>query len=135
MERREARRYVGGNDSMEVIASFAPQGDREVQFIFRDASSLADLEDEQIEDFADAVIMVFRGYDKMGVSSFNVCTFSGPVGEKLPHYSLHVKIISRPPVQAFYRNDSGPLERLHHEPDIEMEPEAMAEALKPFFGE
>ena len=119
---------------MAVIASYAPQGNREVQIIFREISSLAELSEPEIADFADCLIKLLCGYKQMGVNSFNLSTFSAPLGEKLDHYSLHAKLISRPVLQPFYRNDTGILERLHYEADIEIEPEVVATKLRAFFA-
>ena len=118
---------------MAVIASYAPQGNREVQIIFREISNLAELTEPEIIDFADCVIRLLYGYKQMGINSFNLSTFSAPLGERLDHYSLHAKLISRPVLQPFYRNDTGILERLHYEADIEIEPEVVAKELKALF--
>jgi galactose-1-phosphate uridylyltransferase len=132
-EKRIGERYIGGNDRISVLASYAPQGNREVQIIFKDVSNLAELDELQIGDFADCVIRILSGYEQMGVGSFNLSTFSGPMGEKLDYYFLNAKIISRPLPQPFYRNDTGILERFHYEADIEMLPEVVAQTMKAFF--
>jgi len=129
-EKKRGERYIGGKGSVAVIASYAPQGNREVQVIFREISNLAELSEPEIADFADCVIKLLRGYKQMGVNSFNLSTFSAPLGESLEHYSLHAKLISRPVLQPFYRNDTGILERLHYEADIEIEPEVVAQTMR-----
>jgi galactose-1-phosphate uridylyltransferase len=133
-ERKRGERYIGGCGSVSVIASFAPQGNREVQLIISGASSLAQLREEQIGDFAHAVVKILLCYHQMGVNSFNLSTFSAPEGEGLDYYSLNAKVISRPIMQPFYRNDTGIMERLHYETaDIEIEPEEVARAMRGFF--
>ena len=132
-EKKRGERYIGGKGSVAVIASYAPQGNREVQIIFREISNLAELSEPEIIDFADCVIRLLYGYKQMGINSFNLSTFSAPLGERLDHYSLHAKLISRPVLQPFYRNDTGILERLHYEADIEIEPEVVAKELKALF--
>lgn len=135
-EKKRGERYIGSNDSLSVIASYAPQGNREVQIIFREVCNLANLDEPQIADFADCLIKLLYGYKQMGVNSFNLSTFSGPLGESLDYYSLHAKLISRPALQPFYRNDTGILERLHYEADIELEPEVVALKMRePFEGD
>lgn len=133
-EKKRGERFVSENDSVTVIASFAPQGNREFHIIFKDAVSVADLDEKLCADFASAVIGILRFYHHSGVDSFNLTTFSAAIGEKAPFYKLNAKIIARPRVQALYRNDSGVLERFHYETDIEMEPEVLAKAAKDFFG-
>lgn len=124
---------IGNKGSGSLLDSYAPQGNREVQLIFSESSNLTEVTEKEIEDFARCVIRVLQGYHQMGVNSFNLSTFSGPIGEKLEYYSLAAKIISRPWLQPVYRNDTGFLERLHYEADIELLPELLAEELKPLF--
>ena len=128
-ERQRRERYIGENDSVAALASFAPQGNREAQIVFKGASSLIDLGDAEIVDFADCIVRLLKSYKEMGVNSFNLSTFSAPMGEQFRYYSLHAKLISRPVLQPFYRNDTGILERFHHEADIEVMPETFAESM------
>jgi UDPglucose--hexose-1-phosphate uridylyltransferase len=133
-EGRRGERFIGENESVAALASFAPQGNREVQVVFKGTSNLTDLQDRDIARFADCVVRLLRGYKAMGVNSFNMSTFSAAMGERLDYYSLHAKLISRPVLQPFYRNDTGILERFHHEADIEVMPEAFAESARQSWG-
>jgi len=132
-EKRRGERYIGEHNSVAVIAPFAPQGNREALIIFRGSSNLMGLRPEEASDFADCVVRLLRAYDRMGINSFNLCTFSARLGEEVPYYCLHAKLISRPVFQPFYRNDTGILERFHYEADIETPPEDTARKLKAFF--
>lgn len=132
-ERQRGERYIGENDCVAALASFAPQGNREVQIVFKETGNLMDLSDREIAGFADCVIKLLKGYKRMGVNSFNMSTFSAPLGDRLKYYSLHAKMISRPVLQPFYRNDTGILERFHHEADIEVMPETFAENMRECF--
>ena len=134
-ERRVGERYIGENGAVAAIASFSPQGNREVQIIFKRAASLADLEDEEIAGFAAAAVRLLAAYKQAGVNSFNLSSFSAPMDEAPEHYALHAKLISRPVLQPFYRNDTGILERFHHEADIEVMPEAFAAAARDLWKE
>ena len=134
-EEKRGERFIASLGSVSVMASYAPQGNREVLFLFHQVSNLAGLSKNQIADLAACVIGALHGYSEMGINSFNLSTFSGPLGEDLEYYSLHAKLISRPLYQPFYRNDTGALERLHYESDIEMEPEVVAQELRAFLRE
>lgn len=134
-ERRRGERYIGENGAVAAVASFSPQGNREVQIIFRRAANLADLEDSDIAGFAGAITRLLAAYKQAGVNSFNLSSFSAPMGEGPEHYALHAKLISRPVLQPFYRNDTGILERLHHEADIDVMPEAFAAAARRLWEE
>jgi len=133
-ERERGERYIGEDESVAAFASFAPQGNREIQIVFKGTSNLMDLQDEEIAGFAECVLRLLKAYKGMGVNSFNMSTFSGPMGERLDYYSLHAKLISRPVLEPFYRNDTGILERFHHEADIEVMPESFAEKARGFWG-
>ena len=132
-EKRRGERYIGERNSVAVIASYAPQGNREIQIICRETSNLMELSEPEIADFADCLVKLLRGYKQMGVNSFNLSTFSAPLGERLDYYCLHAKLISRPAFEPFYRNDTGILERFHYEADIEVIPEDVAETMRVFF--
>ena len=129
-ERQRGQRYIGENGSVAALASFAPQGNREVQIIFKGTSNLMDLRDGEIGGFADCVVRLLKIYKGMGVNSFNISTFSGPMGSNAEYYSLHAKLILRPVLEPFYRNDTGILERFHREADIDVMPEAFAESAR-----
>lgn len=129
-EKEIGERFISENDSLAVIASYAPRGFREICFIFKEASNFTDLNTKQISDFAEAIEKVLQGYRKMGVGSFNLITFSGPIGKKPDHYSLNAKIISRPFPQGVYTNDTGTFERLQDEWVIEFLPEDVAEKMR-----
>ena len=94
---------------------------------------MEEVAEEQISSFARCLHRILCGYKEMELNSFNVSTFSVAVGKRLEYYSLHAKVISRPILQPFYRNDSGALERFHGEADIEMAPELLAARLRAFF--
>ena len=127
-------RCIYDGECLSVIASFAPRGFNELQFIFNEGSSLVELDQRQISDFASCLLAALRGYKKLGIGSFNLVTYSGPVGEELHHYRLNAKLISRPYPAEVYTNDSGPLERLHDVRVIDTLPEMVAQHLKPIFG-
>lgn len=131
-ERRLDERYVSGNDHLSVIASFAPRGFNEIQFIFRE-SSLAHLDEEEIDEFAHGLTRALRGYKAIGVGSFNLITYSGPVDKKLDYYSLHTKLFSRPYPKGVYTSDTGPMERGYDVWVIDTVPEGLANSMKPFF--
>jgi UDPglucose--hexose-1-phosphate uridylyltransferase len=132
-ERDDNERFIYDDHCLSVIASFAPRGFNELQFIFNEESSLVDLGERQIRDFASCLVKALTAYKKLGIGSFNLVTYSGPIGEKLDHYRLSAKLISRPYPAEVYTNDSGPLERLYDVRVIDTLPEMVAENLRPFF--
>lgn len=128
-ERKLKERFIYDNHSSSLIASFAPRGFNEIQFIFRGISSLAELDEVQIANFASSLVKALKGYKRLGIGSFNLVAFSGPIGEKLNYYRLNVKLISRPYPSGVYTNDTGPFERLYDAWVIDTLPEVVAEKL------
>jgi len=70
----------------------------------------------------------------MGIGSFNLLSYSGPLGKKLDYYSLHVKLFSRPYPKGVYTSDTGPMERGYGVWVIDTLPEELADRIKPFFN-
>lgn len=132
-ERKLGVRFISQTQYLSILASFAPRGFNEVQFIFRDSSSLGGLEEEEITDFADCLTRALRGYKSLGIGSFNLVTFSGPLARRLDYYRLHAKLISRPHPGGVYTSDTGPLERLCDAWVIDTLPEVVAERLRAYF--
>ena len=70
-EKKLGQRYIGGNDTISVIASFSPRGFNEVQFIFQGISSLSELTPKLIDNFASNLVKTLNGYKELGVGAFN----------------------------------------------------------------
>ena len=132
-ERKINERFIYQGDCLALIASFAPRGFNEVQFIFKELSSLAQLDERRIADFADCLTRALKGYKELGIGSFNLISFSGPIGKLVDYYRLSAKLISRPYPGGVYTGDTGPFERLCDAWVIDTLPEVVAEKLKPFF--
>ena len=132
-ERKINERFIYQGDCLSLIASFAPRGFNEIQFVFKELSSLAELDEGQIADFAGCLVEALKGYKRLGIGSFNLITFSGPVGKRADYYRLNAKLISRPYPGGVYTSDTGPFERLCDAWVIDTLPETLAGKLKPFF--
>ncbi|MBW2076462.1 MAG: hypothetical protein JRI71_02750 [Deltaproteobacteria bacterium] len=126
-------RFIYGDDALAVITSFAPRGFNEIQFIFRE-SSLEKLAEGAIDAFAHAITKALCAYKEIGIGSFNLITYSGPLHEELDYYALHTTLFSRPPPRGVYTNDTGPMERGYDVWVIDTVPEELADRMKPFFA-
>ncbi|MEE8133100.1 MAG: hypothetical protein V3T40_05960 [Nitrososphaerales archaeon] len=122
-EKKLQERHLLSSDEVDWIASFAPQGHNGIVGIIRDASNMLDLTEKQIKEFSSGVSTILKAYNMMGVNSFNLSIFSGPLAEQRNDFSLHARLISRPIFGEFYTSDSSFMERFHHEPVIETLPE------------
>ena len=133
IEKKLGQRYIGGNDTISVIASFSPRGFNEVQFIFQGISSLSELTPKLIDDFAFNLVKTLNGYKELGVGAFNLVTYSSPINQNHEYYWLNMKLISRPFPKGVYTNDTGSMERLYDVWIIDTLPEIVAERLRPHF--
>jgi galactose-1-phosphate uridylyltransferase len=131
-ERKLDERYISDNDSVSVVASFAPRGFNEIEFIFNE-SSLTDLSEKDVDEFANILRKALCGYKEIGIGSFNLITYSGPLDRRLDYYSLHMKLFSRPYPKGVYTSDTGPMERGYDVWVIDTLPEQLATRMKPLF--
>jgi galactose-1-phosphate uridylyltransferase len=123
-------RYLYHNDHIAVFTSFAPQGNNEVLGILPEVSSILEMEEHSFDTLSKVISKVLKGYYNMGIESFNMSVFPGPIDQKNNFYSLSFKINSRPRLRTYYINDCGFMERLHLESIIETKPEDVATTLK-----
>ena len=65
---REGERWIGENDTLAVMASFAPRGNREVQFVFKNVCGLMELDEKSTADFVRALVRILRYYKDDGVN-------------------------------------------------------------------
>jgi UDPglucose--hexose-1-phosphate uridylyltransferase len=126
-------RFIHGDNALAVVASFAPRGFNEIGFIFQ-RSSLAELTEGAIDAFAHAITKALCAYKEIGIGSFNLLTYSGPLHEKVDSYTLHARLFSRPSPRGVYTNDTGPMERGYDVWVIDTVPEELADRMKPFFA-
>jgi len=132
-EKDKGDRFIGENASVVVLATFSPRGNRDVQIISKSVSNIADLDKKHARDFAEAVVGVLRGYNAMGMNSFNLITYSAAIGEDSEHFRFSARVISRPVFQPLYINDSGPIERFYGLSIIEAMPEQVAAEIRKSF--
>lgn len=132
-EERLGVRFIGRTGDITWMTSFAPFGNNEVKAIFEDCSSLIELTPREINDFSKDVKKVLNFYAYLGVHSFNLTSYSAPMGEKINSFCLNMKIISRPSPQGYYTSDAGFMELLHRERIVEALPEDVAKEIQKFF--
>lgn len=129
-EKSKNERFINDSSFLCWIASYAPQGNNEIEGIFLNASNILEINDSGFMELCDGLSRILKYYHRIGIKSFNMSIFSGPLNKKLNYFNLNLKIISRPCLELIYTNDSGFMERIHYEPIIETKPEALAKELK-----
>lgn len=134
-ERENGVRWIGKTGSVAWLASFAPQGNREVLAVSsRKVSTAIRMGESDLKDFCDGLSKILGGYHEIGVGSFNMSVFSGPNDQDLSeYYLLNAKLISRPNFEPLYTGDDGFMEKFHYEPVIEIMPEDLAGKLREHF--
>jgi galactose-1-phosphate uridylyltransferase len=80
-ERELGERYIAENETLALVASYAPRGFREIQFVFKSANSFIDLNDDAIEDFAESLVKMLYGYKKWGGGVSTGSPFPGRRGK------------------------------------------------------
>jgi galactose-1-phosphate uridylyltransferase len=132
-ERRLGERFIGSTSDITFLASYSPFGNDEVIIIFDEISSFTDLEDGVVSNLSSGIEKVLKGYAAMGVESFNLTTYSGPVKGDASGFNLHMRLVSRSPPRPYYTSDVGFMEGLHFERVVESLPENVASAIRKFY--
>ena len=133
LEKNLGERFIGETGNIVWLTSFAPQGNNEVLAIFTSASNILEVDEKELAYFSEGICKILTCYHEIGIESFNMTTFSGPINQKLEYYRLNVKIISRPNFKPYYTCDCGFMERFHGEVVIETKPEDVAKKIKEKF--
>jgi UDPglucose--hexose-1-phosphate uridylyltransferase len=77
-ERRSGERYIGASGRTQWLASFAPRGRlADILVLFPDKASVAELDEDDLRDFAAGLLKVFDYLDELNLISFNMSTYSG----------------------------------------------------------
>ena len=130
-EKEKGERYIGKTGRVHWLASFAPLGSKEILAIASGTSSLAAF--RSLQDLCEGLYRVLKGFEQMGVESFNLSSYSAPCDGDYEFFRLHFRIIARPRPAQLYTNDSGFMERLQIEPVVDTLPELLAEEMRKFF--
>jgi galactose-1-phosphate uridylyltransferase len=133
LEKQRMERFIATSDGIEFLASYSPFGNNEVLIIFNNKSFFTELEDTDVSNLASGIERILKGYEEMGVESFNLTTYSGPINGDADGFNLNMRIISRAPPLPYYTSDVGFMEGLHYERVVESLPEDVAQTMRRFF--
>jgi UDPglucose--hexose-1-phosphate uridylyltransferase len=125
-------RYIGAVGTTAWLTSFAPLGFADVMAVVRGRSSLIDLHDQDLRDFSQGLLKVFRYFHDFNHYSFNLGLYSGDYhGDD--SFWVNARMVTRrllPPVGA---SDVSYFEKLHGESIGYKKPERLCEEIKPYF--
>ncbi len=132
-EKKLGQRFISSSAGITYLASFSPIGNNEVIIIFNDKTAFTELDIGDVASLSKGVINILKGYQELGVESFNLTTYSGPIGSSAFGMNLHMRFVSRPPPRPYYTSDVGFMEGLHFERVVESLPEDVAKIMKKNF--
>ena len=125
-------RYIKDVGNTVWLASYAPLGITDILSVFKGRTSLKDLPDQDLRDFAQGLTRVFRYFQEFNHFSFNLGLFSGDYkGDD--SFWVNSRMMTRrmlPPVGA---SDVSYFEKVHKESLDYRKPERLCEELKGFF--
>lgn len=135
-EQATGERWIGALGPVRAWASFAPRALNEVTIAVAGARSWGQVGAETRRRLAEVLERLLRGYRQaLGVQSFNLASFSGPLAGDEPGHALHLRLIARPQPRALYTSDTGPMERLYNSWVVDSLPELLAGQLRPFLAD
>jgi UDPglucose--hexose-1-phosphate uridylyltransferase len=130
----DARFITKTGEDINWITSFSPQGNNEVLGIFTEKRNILEMEDRDWSALAEGFSTVLRGYDSMGLSTFNFTLYSGPLGDRDEAFRCFLRIISRQNVYENYRTDDYFFQKLLRNELILTTPEELASILRNAFN-
>ena len=104
-EKREGKRYVGTVGNTHWLTSYAPNGSKDIQGLIEGKSNFIEFEKEDIRNLSEGLSRVLKYYHQQGVTSFNLITYSGPLGEKQAYFWPGVRVVTRGYFPPYYTND------------------------------
>ncbi|MCL5961250.1 MAG: hypothetical protein M1358_18405 [Chloroflexi bacterium] len=131
-EREQGERYLGTIGGTAWLVSFAPLGFHEVQGIVSSQSSLAQMDDSDLDDLAVGISKALKYYADQNFNSFNLAIYSGPIRGS-ESFRVNLRLVSRSNLEPYYRSDATYFERLHLEAMVDRQPEDIASDLRKYF--
>lgn len=126
-------RYVGAIGHTHWLTGFAPKGRiMDVLAIFEGKTSITELSEQDIYDFATGLLQVFRCIDELNLLSFNLSTYSGTDKDQ---FWAHARIIPRSFLlySSIETSDYFYYQALHDENICILSPETACRKLKGYF--
>ncbi|MBI4620739.1 MAG: hypothetical protein HY739_11355 [Desulfobacterales bacterium] len=104
-EKKEGKRYLGAVGNTHWLVPYAPSGVREVQGLVEGKTNFIEFEEEDIRNLSEGLSRVLKYYRSQGVTSFNLITYSGSLGEKQEYFWPGLKIVTRGYLPPYYTSD------------------------------
>jgi galactose-1-phosphate uridylyltransferase len=131
---RGGERWIGELGSGAWLAAFAPLGPHEVQAVWPSRRNLLEWDDDEMNALARGLSAVLAGYHDLGLSTFNLSLFSGPLGGESPGFRCMLRVVNRQNVHPHHRTDDYYFQKLLQNEIVLRRPERLAETLRERFG-
>jgi len=131
-EKEQGERYIGSVGNTVWLATYAPRGFADIMVIFRERTAIIDLSDQDLRDFVQGLINVFRYFHEFNHYSFNLSLYGGEYGQD-DSFWVNARIITRrlvPPVDA---SDVSYFVLLHGESVGYKKPERLCDEIRGYF--
>jgi len=128
-EKRLNERYIATIGDTVWLTSFVPKsGFLDVTAIFQENESLLTLSAKDIKDFCSGLTKVFNYMDDQDYYSFNLCLYSGIIGEN--HFWTQARLVQRYYVPPLNVSDINPFQILLEVMPIYKRPESVCQEIK-----
>jgi UDPglucose--hexose-1-phosphate uridylyltransferase len=132
-ERRARERYLGSIEGVHWLTPFSPMGLNEAQAVVPEKSSLDQLSKTDLAGLAQGIVKVLRFYHDIGVRSFNLALYSGPLGEPCDYFSVNLRIVSRYGYKPRFVSDVWAMQYLLGDQEVYESPEETCARLRNYF--
>lgn len=130
----ESERFVGTVGDVIWFTPFAPSNTYEIWAISKNYSSFLDINEGDVDAFANGISKVLNFFQDNGLSCFNLILYSGPLRENSDKYfRLGLRIIGRSGYKEPFVSDIWGLQSIMMEGESYDAPENMALKLKKYF--
>lgn len=130
---RSGPRFVGTTGRVQWLTPFAPSGFHEVWGVLPEMADIPELEPSDIRDLATGMAKVLQAFARANLTAFNFSLQGGGAKGRQGGFELYMRIISRAPVEPYYRSDITYFEKLGLEAMIDLSPEDWATTLRASF--
>ena len=131
-EKRLNERYIATTGDIGWFTSFVPRSwQMDVLAVFQGEESFLALSAKNIRDFCSGLRKVFTYMDGQGYYSFNLCIYSGVIGDS--HYWTNARLVQRAYYPPLEQSDCGPFTLLLDVNPMLKRPEEVCKELKAYF--
>ncbi|MGB9802374.1 MAG: hypothetical protein ACPLUI_01020, partial [Desulfofundulus sp.] len=127
----KGERYLGQVGNTHWLATFAPRALCDVTAIVTNKTTIADLENQDLQNLAKGLLKVIRYYNEINIASFNVALYTARKEDR--GFWVTARVVGRYTIYPLVGSDFSHLQVLHDEPWTIHLPEEMAGELKAFF--